>query len=180
LAKDGRDFEAEIETSCKEQRLFYHRIKDVFIPPDLRTRIRVPKNKYDSMIFYKNTLFPIEFKSIKAKSINIKDPKIIKPHQIEGLLEANTYEGTIPGFIINFRSCDNQTFFIHIKDFVEYRDCVLDGKCNRNYTHKKNEVSLPIGIAQEIGTEISNVKKKTNYRYYINKLLDQLIEKYSE
>lgn len=178
MAKDGRDFEAEIETSCKEQHIFYHRIKDVFIPPDQRTRIRVPKNKYDSMIFYKNTLFPIEFKSIKAKSINIKDPKIVKPHQIEGLLEANTYDGTIPGFIINFRECDNQTFFIHISDFVEYRNCLLEGICNRKYLNKVNKSSLSLDIAKEIGVPISNIKKKTNYRYYINKLLDELIEKY--
>ena len=108
MAKNGRDFEAEIETSCKEQHIFYHRIKDVFIPPDLRTRVRVPKNKYDSFVFYKDTLFPLEFKSIQNKSISITDPKIIKPHQVEALAEANTYDGTSRIVAMSFcepRSC---------------------------------------------------------------------------
>jgi penicillin-binding protein-related factor A (putative recombinase) len=179
LAKNGRDFESEIETSCKEQHIFYHRIKDVFIPPDLRTRIRVPKNKYDSFIFYKNTLFPIEMKSIKNKSISIKDPKIIKPHQIEYLEEALDYSGAIPCFLINFREYENQTFLIHITDFITYRNCALNDDCKINYFNKVNKSSLSLDICKEIGVEITNVKKKTNYRYYLGKALDSLIEKYN-
>ena len=180
MAKNGRDFESEIETSCKEQKIFYHRIKDVFIPPDLRTRVRVPKNKYDSFVFYKDTLFPLEFKSIQNKSISITDPKIIKPHQVEALAEANTYDGTIPGFIINYRNYENQTFFIHIEAFLDYKECATNGNCKYDYINKVNKSSLPLDIAKEIGIEITNVKKKTAYRYYINKLLDRLIEKYKD
>jgi penicillin-binding protein-related factor A (putative recombinase) len=177
--KEGKSFESAIETSSSEQGIFYHRIKDVFIPPDLRQRIRVPKNKYDSFMFYNRTLFPVEFKSIQAKSISIKDPKIIKPHQIEALTEALNYPHTIPGFIFNFREYDNQTFFVHIRDFNIYRQCAMEEICEREYKSKINKSSISLDICKEIGTELKNVKKVKRYRYYVKELLDELIRKYS-
>lgn len=130
-------------------------------------------------MFYNRTLFPIEFKSTKAKSVNIKDPKIIKPHQIEALTDALNYPYTIPGFIFNFREHNNQTFFVHISDFNTYRECALEDKCNRDYKSKINKSSISLDICNEIGVPLVNVKKVKRHRYYIKDLLDELIKNYS-
>lgn len=178
IANAGKSFEDDIQVSCKGQGIFFSRIKDVFIPPDLRTRVRVPKNPYDAFAFYKDTLFALEFKSIKAKSISVSDPKIIKPHQIESLKEANTYEGVLGGFIFNFRVEDNPTFYVPIDKFIEYQKCALEDDCAIEYEAKVQK-SLSIAICREIGTEIKNVKKKVKYTYLMKKLFDELKAAYT-
>lgn len=176
LSKEGKIFESCIENSCKKQKIFYFRVRDVMIPPDLRTRIRVPKNRYDCLLFDRGYLFPLEFKSTKAKSISLKE-EIIKAHQINSLLEATEYELTIPGFVFNFRSDEsNFTCFIHIKDFVAYKEIAEGKRTDITYKSKINKSSIPIDICKEIGIEILNGKKKTNYFYDVKKLIDKLIQ----
>ncbi len=178
MSKEGKVFEESLETSCKDQGIFFHRIKDTYIPPDLRRRVRVTKNKYDSLLFYKQFLFPVELKSTKEKKFSF-DESIIKQHQIDSLKEAVKYEGVIAGFLFNFRQPENRAFFVHINDFLKYKNIAENG-LDHTYKSKVNRASIPIGICEEIGTEITNVKKRTKYRYYINKLLDELIDKYGE
>jgi penicillin-binding protein-related factor A (putative recombinase) len=176
MSKEGKVFEESVEQSCKDQKIFYNRIKDTFVPPDLRNRVRVSKNNYDCFMFYKGYLFPVEFKSTKTKSVSFSE-SIIKKHQIAALSEANAFDGIIPGFIFNFRENDNRTFFVHIDDFLLYKKCAEEGLPN-TYKSKINKSSIPFAICEEIGTEIKNVKKKVKFRYYINYLLDELIEKH--
>ncbi|MCP1356801.1 Holliday junction resolvase RecU [Aneurinibacillus migulanus] len=176
--KQGKLFEADIEQSCKEQKVFYHRIKDIFIPVALRQKVQVPINKYDSIIFYNGYLFPIEFKSTKQKSISFS-PKIIKTHQIQYLKEATEYEKTIPGFIFNFRiENNNSTYFIHIDEFIAYKNATEGNDTKITYQSKINKSSIPLDICREIGVEVKNVKKEVRYRYYINDLCKRLIAKY--
>ena len=175
--KHGKIFEQEIEQSCKDQNIFYFRVRDVNIPPDLRYRIKLPQNKYDSLIYYKGFLFPIEMKSTKQKSISLKDA-VIKENQIRNLKEATQYENVIPGFLMNFREHDNQTFFIHINDFITYKN-IAENQLNHSYKNKINKSSIPLDICKEIGVEVINIKKKVRYRYYVNKLLDELINRCS-
>jgi penicillin-binding protein-related factor A (putative recombinase) len=175
LAKEGKQFEEDIEKSCEDQKIFYYRIKDTFIPPDLRRRVRVSKNKYDSFIYKQPNLFPIEFKSTKAKSVSF-DEKIIKSHQIKALSDAVEYDGLIAGFIINFRAYENQTFFVHINEFLKLKNVAENEIKEHTYMSKINKSSISLDNCKEIGIEITNVKKKVRYRYYINKLIDQLIE----
>jgi penicillin-binding protein-related factor A (putative recombinase) len=175
----GKIFESEIEQSCEDQKVFYFRVRDVHIPPNLRTRIRVPKNKYDSLLFYKNHLFALEFKATdKAKSFPLKE-HVIKQHQIDNLKAAKKYDGVISGFIFNFRDTNNETYFVEIDDFITYTK-VAKKELENTYQSKANEKSIPIGIIREIGVPVEHVKKKVYYRFYINILLDELIKRYGK
>ena len=178
LAKEGKKFESDIETSAKEQGIYYMRIRDVNLPPDVRMRVKLPQNKFDNLLFYKGHLFPLELKSTKAKSISFSE-SIIKQHQLDSLKEAAGYEGVIAGLLFNFRECDNKTFFVHINDFLTYKN-IAENELDHTYESKVNKSSIPIGICEEIGKPVTNLKKKINYRHYINKLLDELIDKYGE
>lgn len=171
----GKEFENAIEVSCKEQKVFYFRVRDVN-PMALKANFTVPKNKFDSLIYYKSFLFPIEFKSTKDNKFSFSE-SIIKKHQIESLKEAATYDGVIAGFLFNFREPENKVFFVHIDDFITYKN-IAENKLDHTYKSRVNKSSIPIGICEEIGIEVTSVKKRTKYRYYINKLLNELINKY--
>lgn len=180
--KIGSKFQEDIEKSCIEQNIFFHNIKDVYLPPDVRQRVKLPKNKYDVLIFHKGYLFPMELKSTNKKSISLSE-KIIKQHQIDNLLEATNFDKVISGFLMNFREPTNKTFFIPIKEFVKYKhlaenDLEHNYKCRKN--KKLNKASIPIDICEEIGYEVLNSKKRTRYRYMMTHLIDHLIEDYNK
>lgn len=173
MAKNaGKKFEEQLSTSCEKEGIFYDRIKDVYIPINVRSMLKkhsiqltTTKNKYDFYIFGEGKLFALELKSINAKSISITDPKIIKPHQIEYLEKASAYDGVVSGFVFNFRATEeNETYFVSIKKFLEYCDIAINGK-EYTYKNKVNRSSISVGVCSEIGIKIKNSKKKTNYHY---------------
>ncbi|MCY9273431.1 hypothetical protein MOF24_17240 [Bacillus inaquosorum] len=172
----GKVFEANIEKSAVDQRLFFYRIKDVN-PMFLKRGAAVSKNKYDCFLHFKGCLFPFELKSTKDKSISFRD-KIIKPQQIKCLKEATQYPNVIPGFLFQFREPENKVYFVHIDDFLEYKN-IAEKQLEHTYKNKVNKSSIPIAICEEIGTEVRWMKKKVNYTYYLNKLCDDLIKKFS-
>ncbi|MFS1518648.1 hypothetical protein V1503_19610 [Bacillus sp. SCS-151] len=174
----GKVFEEDIKQSACEQSLFFYRIKDV---PTimLKPNSRVSKNDFDSFLYRKPNLFPLEFKSTGQKSISFSE-KIIKAHQIKALKEAAEFDGLIAGFIFNFRNYDNQTLFVHINDFLDYKHVAENQIKSNNYISKVNKSSISLEICKEIGIEIHNVKKKVRYRYYINRLLDELIVRFED
>jgi penicillin-binding protein-related factor A (putative recombinase) len=178
LSKEGKVFEESLEASCKSLKIFFNRIKDVSIPPDLRNRVKVARNKYDCMLFDSGHLFTLELKSTKNKSISF-DESIIKQHQIDNLLEASRYDQVISGFILNFRIPENKTYFISIDDFITYKN-VAEGNGTHTYKSKINKSSIPIAICEEIGLEIPNYKKKTKYHYHMKIFTNAAIQKYSE
>ncbi|MED3562429.1 hypothetical protein [Bacillus xiapuensis] len=177
MAKEGKEFESSIEQSSKEQGIFYFRVRDVN-PMAIKANFKLPQNKYDCLLYYKDHLFPIEMKSTKSKSISFSE-SIIKQHQIDNLLDAVNYDGVIAGFLFNFREPDNKTYFVHIEQFIKYKH-IAENQLEHTYKSKINKSSIPIAICKEIGFEVTNVKKVRKYRYYLNKLFDELIEKYSE
>ncbi|MCY7759727.1 hypothetical protein [Bacillus inaquosorum] len=172
----GKVFEANIEKSAVDQKLFFYRIKDVN-PMLLKRGAAVSKNKYDCFLHFKGYLFPFELKSTKDKSISFRD-KIIKPQQIKYLKEATQYPNVIPGFLFQFREPENKVFFVHIDDFLTYKN-IAEKQLEHTYKNKVNKSSIPIAICEEIGTEVRWMKKKVNYTYYLNKLCDDLIKKFS-
>lgn len=173
----GKIFEEDLRISCHEQGIYFYRIKDV---PTimLKSNAKISQNDFDSFIYKKPNLFPVELKSTKAKSISF-DNKIIKKHQIEALKEAFEYDGIIAGFIFNFRSYDNYTAFVPIEKFLEIKRLSENQIKDHTYQSKLNKSSINLGTVKEIGIEIKNVKKKVRYRYYINELLDKLIKLYN-
>ncbi|WP_412056884.1 Holliday junction resolvase RecU [Bacillus pumilus] len=170
----GKVFEANIQQSAKDQDLFFYRIKDVN-PMAVKSNFGVSKNNYDCILFAKGHLFPLELKSTKKGYVSFSE-SIIKAQQIKHLEAASKYEGVLPGFLFNFREHENRTFFVHIKDFLTYKN-IAQNQLEHTYISKVNKASIPIGICEEIGTEVSWMKKKVNYTYYINKMCDNLIRK---
>ncbi|MCY0089327.1 MULTISPECIES: hypothetical protein [Bacillus amyloliquefaciens group] len=170
----GKVFESNIEKSAKDQKLFFYRIKDVN-PMFLKRGAAVSKNKYDCFLHFKGYLFPFELKSTKNKSVSFSE-KIIKPQQIKHLKEATQYPNIIPGFLFQFREPENKVYFVHINDFLTYKN-VAENQLSHTYKNKVNKSSIPISICEEIGTEVRLMKKKVNYTYYLNKLCDDLIKK---
>ncbi|MES9779172.1 hypothetical protein [Bacillus velezensis] len=174
VTNQGKVFEANIEKSAADQKLFFYRIKDVN-PMFLKRDAAVSKNKYDCFLFFKGHLFPFELKSTKDKSVSFSE-KIIKPQQIKHLKEATQYPNVIPGFLFQFREPENKVYFVHINDFLTYKN-IAEKQLKHTYKNKVNKASIPIAICEEIGTEIRSMKKKVNYAYYLNKLCDDLIKK---
>lgn len=170
----GKVFGANIEKSAADQKLFFYRIKDVN-PMFLKRGAAVSKNKYDCFLFFKGYLFPFELKSTKSKSISFSE-KIIKPQQIKYLREATQYPNIIPGFLFQFREPENKVYFVHINDFLTYKN-IAEKQLKHTYKNKVNKASIPIAICEEIGTEVRSMKKKVNYTYYLNKLCGELIKK---
>lgn len=80
------------------------------------------KNPFDYIMWdsSRHYLYALELKTVEGKSISFernKDEKgEIHYHQICGLNEWDKFDGTICGFIIEFRKCE-KTIFINIKDF---------------------------------------------------------------
>lgn len=170
----GKVFETNIEKSAADQKLFFYRIKDVN-PMFLKRGAAVSKNKYDCFLHFNGYLFPFELKSTKNKSISFSE-KIIKGQQIKHLKEATQYRNIIPGFLFQFREPENKVYFVHIDDFLTYKN-IAEKQLKHTYKNKVNKSSIPIAICEEIGTEVRWMKKKVNYTYYLNKLCGELIAK---
>lgn len=143
----------------------------------LKRGAAVSKNKYDCFLFFKGHLFPFELKSTKNKSISFSE-KIIKGQQIKHLKEAAQYPNIIPGFLFQFREPENKVYFVHIDDFLTYKN-IAEKQAEHTYKNKVNKSSIPIAICEEIGTEVRWMKKKVNYTYYLNRLCGELINKFS-
>ena len=179
----GKKFEESIEESCNKENIFYDRKRDVYLPPELRGQIPLPKNKYDCFIFAEKHLFPLELKSSGQKSVSIlnadgtPNEKIIKEYQIKSLVNATAFGNIIPGLIFNFREFDNCTYFVYILDFIKYRD-VLQGKSENCFKCKINKSSISIDVCDEIGLQIKNNLKRTNYHYFISDFIQNAIKKY--
>lgn len=149
-------------------------MRDVNIPPELRTRIKIPENPYDSLMFKNGYLLPTELKSTKGKSLPFKN---IKQHQIDSLIESNTYnESIIPGFLVNFSDLDI-SFFIHIESFVEYQKLGANGNTKINGI-KINEKSLSLDYCEAHGIELVGVKKRVKMRWYVGDLISKIIDEY--
>lgn len=174
--KEGKQFEQSIETSADEQKVFYFRVRDVYIPPEFRTKIRVPQNRYDALMFTGNYMFTMEMKSTKDNKISFSE-SMIKANQIKNLKMASEYDDVISGFLFNFREPDNKVYFVHIDEFLKYKN-IAENKLDHTYKNKINRASMPMKICEEIGYEMRSVKKKVHYRYLVKEHLDKLIEIY--
>ncbi len=168
----GKIFEEDIRNSALEQGLWFYRIKDVS-PMMLKPNVRLSKNDYDSFIYKKPNLFPVELKSTKSKSLSLSE-SMVKRHQIEALTKAAETDGVISGFLVNFREPKNRVFFVHITDFLEYKNIAENG-LDHTYEGRVNKASIPIHIVEQIGIEVKSEKKRTRYRYKLNKLMNDLV-----
>ena len=84
----------------------------------------------------------------------------IKKNQILGLNGWAQDHDIICGFIFNFRHKNNRTFFVCINDFL---------KCTSNLSKKSINIQ---DVEQMNPIEINNIKKRTRYRYNVDKFLE--------
>jgi penicillin-binding protein-related factor A (putative recombinase) len=144
-------------------------MRDVFVPGICRTcdraRIVVPPNKFDILLYSFPLLMALELKSTKeGKSIPF-DNKIIKEHQIKYLKEYTKYKNLITGFVFNFAKYNNKTYFLFIDDFIKFKESTTRS-------------SIPLDYCAEVGIEIENTIKKVNYKYYLQKFIEEIKNKY--
>lgn len=171
----GKQFEKNIETSCKKQNILFERYKDNGkFGFGNQTRFS-SKNPCDGHIFYKSNLFYVELKSSKTGSISFNQPPdikkenavpSIKPHQVKALIERSVYSNVYSGLIVWFpmKSINNiNCFYIDINIFYEW-------------TKTCNKKSMNIKDANKIGIPISSRKLKVNYVYDIENVLNNILE----
>jgi recombination protein U len=112
---------------------------------------------------YKNPyLYSIENKSKATDSLSwtldVKTKgKDIKAQQLLSLWE-NYNKGLIAGLLINFRDV-NETYFLHIKDFMNFAASTTKRSINRSDVKKHNGFLVPQTL------------KKVRYKYDIEELI---------
>lgn len=131
-------------------------------------------NECDFLVFSKNThkLFAFELKSTEGTSLTFwredfeekekKQTFMIKKNQILGLAEMSKFD-IYAGFLINFRGEDNNTYFIHINDFLN-----LTKDMDKKSVNERDILSIK-------NIKVENYKLKTNYRYNIDKLFCDIL-----
>lgn len=130
------------------------------------------KNECDYMLSndHTRTLYGLELKSTKSDSLtfwreDFEDKKKkqtfqIRKCQIQGLEKWSKHIGVF-GFIINFRENGNETYFINIGSFLEYTSTLSKKSINRDDILKMNPI------------EIGSTLMRTNYRYDVEKFLEE-------
>lgn len=132
------------------------------------------KNECDFLLYESNNrlLMGLELKSTKGsltfwrRDFEKKDEKQtfnIRKCQIQGLKNWSEYSG-VYGFVINFREADNKTFFINIKDFLEYTDSLDKKSINIKDVLKMKHII------------VDSQKIRTKYKYDVEGLIDILLE----
>jgi|GEM_PF-1515981 len=131
------------------------------------------KNECDYILWNKNThnSYALELKTTQGGSLTFwrgdfedktkKQSFMIKKNQIQGLATMSDYD-IVAGLIINFRSEDNNTYFIPIKNFIK-----VTGELDKKSINEKDILELCEY------TKIDNKKLKTNHRYDVGKFLEE-------
>lgn len=121
-ANIGKIFEEQIKKSVPDYALLY-RLPDSAQSFGGCSNLRFSqKNPFDFLLWDSSShiLYALEMKTVSGKSISFErnkdDHGDIHLHQINGLSYWNKYDGTICGFIIEFRELE-KTIFLGIDDF---------------------------------------------------------------
>mgnify|MGYP001049119454 FL=1 len=86
---------------------------------------------------------------------------MIRENQIEGLKNANKHN-LVAGLLVNFRNEKNDTYFILIDKY-------------QNMINSLNKKSFNIHDLEKVGaTRLESEKRRTRYRYNINKMIQEL------
>lgn len=139
----GKDFESRIQKYIPDYAKMF-RLPDAAQSFGGSNNLRFSrKNPFDYFLWdsSRHYLYALELKTVSGKSISFErtedDKGEIHYHQICGLNEWDKYDGTICGFIIEFRECQ-KTIFINIKDFNNLISCVDKKSFNLKDIEKYN------------------------------------------
>jgi len=155
----GKKFEEDFQKSAAKE-MFIYRLKD---PPQsfnsgctgcpkLKTRFS-PQNICDFIAFGDATLYLLELKSCKGKSVpfknivkNEKDTRLLKMVEAE-----DKWNGIYSFILFNFRDVENYTVAISASKVL-------------NFINKDERSSIPIA-AGAMGIEIDSKLSRTRYSY---------------
>lgn len=159
----GKKFEEDFETSVLDEYV-YLRLKDAGGWGESNNTRFTIKNKCDNTIFTGDYYFMIELKSHLGKSI----PKTVfrkdsegRCYQIDQLYKERDKRNTFAGAVFNFRDVE-ETYLVHINNVYDY------------YYYSENRASFPLSWCKENGIKIEQIKKRTRYRYNIEKMVEDV------
>ena len=168
----GKIFEEDLVSSIDKKRFLVHRLKDSAQSFN-KSALFAWDNPCDFFVYSptNNILFPIEAKSTKSKSFTFDDPngtekesKMVKRHQILSLRDFARYRGVFPMFLFNFRELgennEQRTYAQHINDFMRMIDEIDKKSFNM------------IDIIMHGGIKIDGTKKRTRYRWELERFFD--------
>lgn len=165
MKNQGKVFEDNFRKSIPiTPNVFYYRLKDTassYYGGNQQLRFS-QSNIADAFLLHTNTQFNIthllilELKSHKGKSLPFS---AIRDNQLKEMFEASRYRKILP-FIVMFFSDIERCFALPIQKVVALK---------QEGTRK----SIPLEYFEEQGTEIEVIKLRTNYRYNIEKFLEE-------
>jgi recombination protein U len=157
----GKIFEKNFKASIPQD-VFYYRLRDStasFYGGGDGSNIRFQQsNMCDCILFGNQTLFLCELKSHKGKSIPFN---CIRKNQIEQLTAAAKFPFIIPALVIFFPDVE-RCFSVHINDW-------------NNLVDASKKKSANIAEIEQAGFEVRTRKLKTNFRYDVAKMIDDLM-----
>lgn len=173
----GKSFENEIKDSIPKG-VFYYRLKDPaqsFGQDSSKTRFSLT-NPFDFFMYKNPYLYSIENKSKATSSLSFTLDKTIKGKDIKAQqlisLFENYNDGLVAGLFINFRDV-NETYFLHIRDFMEFAKDTDKKSINRDDVKKYDGFLIPQKLKKVKYTyDIDAVTKhcELTYQEYYNKI----------
>lgn len=171
----GKVFEDSFIASVDRSHILVKRLNDNAASWSGGTASRfASKNECDFLLYDSDTklFMALELKSTKGsltfwredfENKEVKQTFNIRKCQIQGLQKWSQYSG-VYGFVINFREFDNKTFFIDIKDFLEYTSRLSKKSINIDDVLKMKHVV------------IDNKIKRVKYKYDIDKFINDVLK----
>lgn len=171
MAYVGKIFERNFSNSVPDYALLY-RLPDSAQAFGGNSNLRFSnRNPFDFLLWDSKAkiLYALELKSVAGKSISFERTKEEKGeihfHQIEGLNKWDKYDGTICGFIIEFRELE-KAIFLNIQEMNELIKIIP--KKSFNYSDlEKYKIKYYV---------IPQKKLKVNYKYDIHNMLVHFVE----
>lgn len=175
----GKVFERNFGSSSKKDGFFTYRIKDTDLSFNGNSVSSFTTNNLCDYFIFANienergNLFCIECKSTGYPSMSIetkpekKEKKMIKAHQLEGLIEVSLNEGMYGGFVLNFRDDDSgteETYYMSAKDMSIFLA----------ETHKKSINKIDCKLR---GIKIEQTLKRKYYDYNVKKMIEDIVKR---
>lgn len=165
MKNQGKIFENNFRLSIpKTPNVFYYRLKDTassYYGGNEFLRFS-QSNIADAFLLYTNKdfglthLLILELKNHKGKSLPYN---AIRENQLNEMIRANEYTCVVPLIIVFFSDIE-RCFALHIVKVMKFMQ-------------ESERKSIPVEYFEQEGTEIEVTKLRTNYRYNIEKFLEE-------
>lgn len=147
---EGKKFEEDFKKSVPSN-AFIYKLKDAGGWSNASNTRFTVNNICDYIMYADKTLYLLELKSLKGKSLPYSN---VKENQIKGLTDATKYKGVISGLVVNFRDV-NKTYFLPINRLNHFKKT-------------SDRKSYPIDLFEKDGILIKQKIKTTRYDYFID------------